>query len=97
MGDNKRIGYEKGRTSSKGKEQRTGRASFINGRQQTQRTGERMRKHNEQEMTYVTMTGEGHASNITETKQRGLDWPAVGDIATGAIWWRSVEVPKHRG
>ena len=24
------------------------------------------------------MTGEGRASNITETKERGLDWPAVG-------------------
>jgi len=23
-----------------------------------------------------------------ETKERGLDWPAVGDIATGAIWRR---------
>jgi len=31
------------------------------------------------------MTGEGRASNITETKERGLDQPAVGDIATGAI------------
>jgi len=37
----------------------------------------------------------GRASNITETKERGLDWPAVGDIATGAIWWRSVEAPKY--
>jgi len=39
----------------------------------------------------------GRASNITETKERGLDRPAVGDITTGAIWWRSVEVPKRRG
>jgi len=35
-------------------------------------------------------TGEGHTSNIEETKERGLDQPAVGDIATGAIWRRSV-------
>jgi len=54
-----------------------------------------MRQHNQQETTYVTMTGEGRASNITETKERGLDQPAVGNIATGAIWRRSVEDPKH--
>ena len=39
----------------------------------------------------------GRASNITETKERGLDRPEVGDIATGAIWRRSVEAPKRRG
>ena len=44
------------------------------------------------------MTGEGRASNITETKERGLDRPAVGDIATtGAIWQKSVEAPKRGG
>ena len=57
----------------------------------------RTRKYNQQETTYVTMTGEGRASNIMETKERGLDWPAVGDIATGAIWWRSVKASKRRG
>jgi len=56
-----------------------------------------MRKHNQQEMTYIMMTGEGRASNIMETKERGLDRPAVGDIATGAIWRRSVEMPKRGG
>jgi len=39
----------------------------------------------------------GCASNITETKERGVDWPPVGDIATGGIWWRSVEAPKRAG
>jgi len=39
----------------------------------------------------------GHASNITEMKERGLDRPAVGDITTGAIWWRSVGAPKRGG
>ena len=39
--------------------------------------------------------GEGRVSNIEETKERGLDRPAVGDIATGAMWRRSVEAPKH--
>jgi len=39
----------------------------------------------------------GCASNITEMKETGLDRPVVGDIATGAIWRRSVEVPKRRG
>jgi len=39
----------------------------------------------------------GRASNITETKERGLDRPVVGDIATGAIWRRSVKAPKHGG
>jgi len=39
----------------------------------------------------------GRASNIMETKERGLDWPAVGGIATRAIWQRSVEAPKHGG
>jgi len=39
----------------------------------------------------------GRASNITETKERGLDWPAVGDIASGVIWGRSVEAPKRGG
>jgi len=39
----------------------------------------------------------GRASNIMETKERGLDQPAVVDIATRAIWWRSVETPKHEG
>ena len=43
------------------------------------------------------MTGEGRTSNIMETKERGLDWPAVGDIATGVIWRRSVEAPKPGG
>jgi len=37
------------------------------------------------------------ASNITETKEGGLDWPAVEDITTRAIWWRSVEVSKREG
>jgi len=37
------------------------------------------------------------ASNITELKERGLDRPAVGDIATGAIWRRLVEAPKRGG
>jgi len=46
-------------------------------------------------MTYVTMTGEGRASKITETKETGLDRPAVGDIATGAIWRRTVKAPKR--
>jgi len=57
----------------------------------------RTRKYNQQETTYITMTKEGRASNITETKERGLDRPAVGDIATGAIWQRSVEAPKRGG
>ena len=39
----------------------------------------------------------GGASNIMETKDRGLDWLAVGDIATRAIWRRSVETPKYGG
>ena len=43
------------------------------------------------------MTGEGRASNITETKERGLDQAAVGDMATGALWWRLVKVPKRGG
>jgi len=37
----------------------------------------------------------GRARNITETKEKGLDRPAVGDIATRAIWGRSVEAPKR--
>jgi len=56
-----------------------------------------MRKYNQQETTYVTMTEEGRASSITETKERGLDWPAVRDITTGAIWRRSVEASKLGG
>jgi len=56
-----------------------------------------MRKHNQQEATYVTMTGAGRAGNIMETKERGLDRPAVGDIATRVIWRRSVEAPKRGG
>jgi len=43
------------------------------------------------------MTGNGHTSNIMETKERGLDRPAVRDIATGAIWRISVEAPNCRG
>jgi len=39
----------------------------------------------------------GRASNITETKDRDLDRPVIGDVATGAIWRRSVEAPKHGG
>jgi len=39
----------------------------------------------------------GRASNITETKERGLDRPAVGDITTRAIWRISVEAPKRGG
>jgi len=45
----------------------------------------------------VRNMGEGHVGNIEETKERGLDRPADGDIATGAIWWRSVEAPKRGG
>jgi len=41
--------------------------------------------------------GEGRVSNIEETKDRGLDRPEVGDIATGAIWQRSVEASKRGG
>jgi len=43
------------------------------------------------------MTGEGRASNILEMKERGLDGPAVGDIAIGAIWRRFVEALKRGG
>jgi len=43
------------------------------------------------------ITGEGRTSNIPETKERGLDGPAVGDIAIGAIWWRFVEALKRGG
>jgi len=39
----------------------------------------------------------GRTSNIMEPKKRGLDQPAVRDIATGAIWWRSVQVRKRGG
>jgi len=35
---------------------------------------------------FVTVVGEGRASNVTETKERDLDWSAVWDtIATLAI------------
>jgi len=56
-----------------------------------------MRQYNQQETTYVTMTEEGRVSSIRETKERGLDWPAVRVIATRAIWRRSVEVSKLGG
>ena len=54
-----------------------GRASSINGRQQTYRTAGQTRKHTQQETTYVTME-KGRVSNLTETRERGLDRPAVG-------------------